>query len=194
MTVAVVLAAGRSTRMGRPKALLERDGEPLVRRTARLLAEAGADRVLVVVADDAVARACDGVATPVRNSDPDRGMLWSLFCALERVPGDAALAVCPCDLPGLTADDVRSVLGVDRPDAIVVPVFDGKRGHPVRFGPKIASDIRTLDPAREGLNALAARHPDRVVAVEAGPGAVTDVDTWDEWTRFVGTVCEEAKL
>lgn len=182
--------------MGEPKSLLEIDGETLLRRTARVLIEGGADSVTVVVADPEIARHAEEFATVVWNREPERGMLSSVQCALAALPAGASLLVCPCDLPGLTPSQVAAVLGADDTDprTIVVPIHAGRRGHPAWFGPELAGDIVGLDSEREGLNALIQRHADRVVEVPvADDGPITDVDTQVEWKAFLQHARKEVR-
>jgi molybdenum cofactor cytidylyltransferase len=113
--VALVLAAGGSRRLGRPKQLLTRDGEPLVHRTVRLALESGASRVLLVVgAEHERVRAtvadldCDLVANP----DWTRGLGSSLQAAAPRVRVSCGrpVLVLPCDLPGLEASHLHALV------------------------------------------------------------------------------------
>lgn len=112
--VALVLAAGGSTRLGRPKQLLTRDGETLVHRAARLAGESGAAQVVVVVGAhaDAVADAlrdlaCELLANP---HWPD-GLSASLRVAAPRIAAAAApVLVMGCDQPGLELAHLHALL------------------------------------------------------------------------------------
>ena len=112
--VALVLAAGGSRRLGRPKQLLTRDGETLVHRTARLAFESGAGRVLVVLGaarrevEAAVAGlGCEVVANPAW----EQGLAGSLRAAAAHLQAaDGRVLVLPCDLPGLEAAQLRALL------------------------------------------------------------------------------------
>lgn len=113
--VALVLAAGGSRRLGRPKQMLTRDGEPLVHRTVRLAVESGASRVLLVIgAEHEQVRAtvadldCDLVANP----DWTRGLGSSLQAAAPRVraSGGRPVLVLSCDLPGLEASHLHALV------------------------------------------------------------------------------------
>mgnify|MGYP001323085954 FL=1 len=196
--------------MGTPKALLAcppPSGEPLVRRTARVLREGGASTVLLVVAPgetgEAVAAATADLpdVIPVVNPAPERGMLSSVQAGLARLsdPEGPTLAgpsadnlfwvmICPCDLPLLEPAAVRSVLftATYTNARIVAPVFAGKRGHPTAFHVSLWPEMRALVPEEFGLNEILKRHPACVheIAVD-GPGVVTDADTPQEWRAVV---------
>ena len=102
---AVVLAAGGSTRLGRPKQLLTRDGETLVHRAARLALESGAARVLVVVGAHADEVRAAVAALPVEclaNPAWSSGMASSLRLAAEALAShDGATLLLVCDQPAL---------------------------------------------------------------------------------------------
>lgn len=112
--VAVLLAAGGSTRLGRPKQLLTRDGEALVHRAARLLAETAPTRLLVVVGArrDAVVAALAGIdCVIVVNQDWADGVASSLRTAAEALRGiEAPVLACTCDQPALDATHLRGLL------------------------------------------------------------------------------------
>lgn len=112
--VALVLAAGGSRRLGRPKQLLKRDGETLVHRTARLAFESGAGRVLVVAgaARREVEAAVAGLGCElVVNPGWRHGLAGSLRAAAGHLQAaDGPVLVLPCDLPGLEAAQLRALL------------------------------------------------------------------------------------
>jgi molybdenum cofactor cytidylyltransferase len=153
----VVAAAGRSGRMGAPKALLstrrfdpEGVDEPWARRVARMLRDGGATDIVVTVPDDeAVAAAVDAavadVAVTAKNPQPHLGLSGSLFAALDVVEGPVdALLVCPVDAPGLQAAMVRALADAVAAgaDAAVV-VHAGRRGHPVAFASRCFTALRS---------------------------------------------------
>lgn len=192
----IVLAAGCSSRMGpeRNKLVEPIAGRPVVAWPVDAILEAGIDRLLVVVGFEAdrVRAALRGRACRfVEHAGWREGMGSSLARAMgvllaESPPPDAVL-VCVGDLPGLRAADVARVLEAARsaeradgtidPDRIVVPVSEGRRGHPVCFGARHFPAL-ARSSGDEGARALLAKEADRVVRVELGNDAIFgDVDT-----------------
>ncbi len=194
MIAGILLAAGTSARMGGAnKLLLPYRGEPLVCGPARALVDAGLHPVIVVVGHEAgaVARAVDHL--PVRtvvNPDFREGMGASLRAGVEALPPDAvAVAVALGDLPGLSGEMVRAVVEAFRASSrgIAVPVFQGRRGHPVVFDlGRYRAALLGLRGDR-GARAVVAAHPEDVLEVPVNdPGAVEDVDTPEAYEGLEG--------
>lgn len=192
---AVVLAAGASTRMGEPKALLPtRDGRRFVDAVAATARAGGCAGVVVVVGPPhgaAIGAALPSVATAAWNADPSRGMLSSVQAGLLALPAAAAAAlIWPVDIPFVAVATVRAV--VARAAArLVVPVHgaggdDGARGrggHPLGIPRRLFAEVAALDPAR-GLKALLDAHAAEVERLPvADRGVLVDVDTPDDYAR-----------
>ncbi|MEZ5331630.1 MAG: nucleotidyltransferase family protein [Thermoanaerobaculia bacterium] len=195
MTVALVPAAGRSSRMGTPKLLLP-FGETATVLTAYLdaLHAGGVERAVVVVApehESVAALARSRGATVTVNPEPDRGMLSSLRAGLEALgrPDADDLVVGPADFPALRASTVRALLGALEPGAaLAVPTVDGTRGHPLAVAARLAREIPRLDPSI-GLRQLLDRHAEAVVEVAVDdPGALLDVDDDASYRRALDLI------
>lgn len=135
----MVLAAGAGRRFGKPKALVDYGGTLLVDRTAKVLADAGCDPVLVVLgaaADEVRERAELANVTTVLNPDWPTGMGSSLRTALEALQDSEAPAalILPVDMPGIGPEAVRRVAELTSPDALAAASHDGRRSHPVLLG------------------------------------------------------------
>jgi CTP:molybdopterin cytidylyltransferase MocA len=175
----LLLAAGAGRRMGRPKALVEVDGEPLVRRGVRLLADGGCSPVVVVVgaAADEVRALCTGVQV-VEAPDWATGMAASLRAGLRAVRGDACV-VALVDQPGVTAaavERLRAAHRDGRPGAVAA--YDGRPRNPVLLDRAVWAQVAAAAVGDEGARAWLRRHPEQVVAVDCTDvGTPDDVDT-----------------
>ncbi|PXY27584.1 nucleotidyltransferase family protein [Prauserella muralis] len=179
----LLLAAGEGRRFGTPKALVRLDGEALVARAARVLAEGGCEPVVVVLgarAEQARPLVPGGVLV-VEASGWAEGMGASLRAGLGALAGltpapDAAL-VHLVDLPGVGAEVVARLGALAAPDAVARAAYDGVPGHPVLFGRRWwAAIAATAEGDRGARRWLSGR--DDVRLVECGDiGAGTDVDT-----------------
>ena len=192
-----MLAAGNSSRMGRPKALLpaDSDGESFLARMIRILIEGGIEDVVVVLGRDAdlIRAAVPDAARPVRYVDNpayEDGQLSSLLAGLAAVerPDVRAVMVTPVDLPLLEAGTVRTVLAAYRAAggaAIVRPATQGRHGHPVIFDRRLFQALRDADP-NVGARSVVQAHLADVVNVDVSDdGAFIDVDTPADYERFV---------
>ena len=188
---AIVLAAGRGERMGGPKAVLTLRGESFLALAARALARPGVEGVLAVLGHEAdrVAREAalaPGVRTVV-NARYEEGMLSSILAGLDaaEAAGAEAVLVHPVDHPLVDALTVHRVLEALEGGALVaVPTHGGRRGHPAGFARAAWAELRAAAPG-EGARAVLARHPDWIVHVEGGPGAVAGVNTPEDYRRLL---------
>ena len=184
---AVVLAAGRSTRMGGPNKLLaDLGGRPLVRIVTEQALVSKASAVVVVTGHQAeqVRHALDGLkVTFVHNPHFAAGLASSVKAGIGAVPADAdGAVVCLGDMPLIDAaliDRLIEAFAPDRGALIAMPVSDGRRGNPVLWSRRFFSELMRLD-GDIGARHLIARHAEAVaeVAVE-GPSAFLDIDTPD---------------
>lgn len=194
MLPAVILAAGQSARMGRPKALLPLGrSETFLSRSARVLRAAGADEVLVVVGYHAelIREAVEREGLEVRlvdNPQHASGQLSSLIAAIEAVdrPGVPAVLVTLVDVPLVAEQTVRAVIDAYwRTGApIVRPSCDGRHGHPVLFDRAVFGDLRRADPAVGAKAVLRARQDEIVDVPVTDEGAFVDIDTPEAYERL----------
>ena len=172
----VILAAGESRRMGRPKALLEWRGATVLDHMIELVGSV-ADPVIVVVGYHAEAIRAHGVrATLIANPHPERGMLSSLQCGLRAVPVEAeAVLFTPVDIPAVSAGTLQTLAAASSAP-LVVPVFEGRRGHPVRIARPLMDEILALAEGAQARDAIH-RYLDRAIMVEVTDrGVVEDID------------------
>ncbi|HVG45184.1 MAG TPA: nucleotidyltransferase family protein [Longimicrobium sp.] len=193
MIAGIVLAAGRSRRMGRPKAFLQRGGRSFLERTVAALREGGCDPVVVVAgppgdpaADETAQAAARLGATVARNADPESPQVASLRAGLAGLgEGVEAAVVTPVDVPRVDAETVRALAeAFAAGGAPVAQPFDGARhGHPVLFARSVWPELMA-DPLPEGARTVihahaAARAEVRVRALPA------DVDTPEDYRRLL---------
>jgi len=189
---AIVLAAGRGERMGGPKAVLTLRGESFLALVARALARPRVEGVLAVLGHEAdrVAREAavpPGVRTVV-NARYAEGMLSSILAGLDaaEAAGAEAVLVHPVDHPLVEMATVDRILdALERGALVAVATHGGRRGHPAGFARAAWADLRAA-AAEEGARAVLAHHPEWVVHVEGGPGAVAGVNTPEDLRRLGG--------
>ena len=197
MITALILAAGRSRRMGFPKALLRYAGRSLFEIILETVRAADVAAVVVVVGaeDDPSLFSARAARTLVAQTDvpraleprlvvgaPDRHPIDSLRSGLRAVAPDSALLLWPVDQPFASAALVRRLvetLGAS-PDRIVVPVVDGRTAHPVLFGPTVARELGS-PVADHGAHGLVHRDPARLLTVaDDDPRLVAPLNTPEE--------------
>jgi molybdenum cofactor cytidylyltransferase len=184
---AIVLAAGRSTRMGGPNKLLaEIGGRPLVRIVAEQALASRAAPVIVVTGHERakVEAALAGLKLRlVHNPDYAAGLSTSLKAGLAALPPhvDGAI-VCLGDMPQVTAaliDRLAEAFDPERGALVVVPTIEGKRGNPVVWSRRFFPDLMALE-GDVGARHLIATYADVVAEVPVeDAAALTDVDTPD---------------
>ncbi|MGF1610337.1 MAG: NTP transferase domain-containing protein [Kiloniellales bacterium] len=182
---AVVLAAGRSTRMGPVNKLLaDVAGAPMVRRVAEAVLASRAEPVVVVTGHnrDKVEAALTGLGvTTVHNSDYAAGLSTSLHRGLAAVPAEAdGVVVCLGDMPRVSPAVIDRLIAAFNPvegRAICVPTWQGKRGNPVLLARRFFAEIQAV-AGDVGAKALIGEYPEVVAEVPMPDDAVlTDIDT-----------------
>jgi nicotine blue oxidoreductase len=179
----LVLAAGEGRRLGRPKALLELDGETLLERAVRVLRDGGCRPVQVV--SGATQLAIEGVPV-VPNPEWATGMGSSLRAGLAVAEGDAVV-VMVVDTPGIGPDVVRRLLRAHRDGATVaVATYDGRPRNPVLLARQHWPEVAALALGDVGARAFLARHRELVTPVEcADVGDPADIDTAEDLARLL---------
>jgi molybdenum cofactor cytidylyltransferase len=182
---AVVLAAGRSTRMGGPNKLLaEIRGRPLVRIVVEEALASHAKPVIVVVGHERgeVEKALGALPVQiVHNPDFAQGLGTSLKAGIVAVPADADGAiVCLADMPQVDASLLNRLIAAFDPDRvalIVMPTVEGRRGNPVLWSRRFFPDLMAIE-GDVGARHFIGRYSEAVVEVPLeGKAALVDVDT-----------------
>ena len=183
MVSAVVLAAGASTRMGTQKLLLPLGGQPLVRRAAMAVCDAGFDEVLVVVGSEheRVAQALDGL--PVRhvvNPEYATGMGSSFRTAVANLPDSEAAMFALADQPFVTSAEYRRVLDAYRQgQSPIVSVRYGEvMAPPHLFTREFFPELAALE---HGARPVLLRHRERTTILRFAAELLVDVDTPEDY-------------
>jgi molybdenum cofactor cytidylyltransferase len=195
MIPAIVLAAGKSTRMGRPKATLPiGGGDTFLSRIVRTFHDAGVGDVVIVVGHDAhtIMAGPSLAGTGVRfviNPNYESGQLSSMVAGLDAVdvPGVPAALVTLVDVPLVAASTVRAVLErYDTTQAPVVrPTRGAEHGHPVLLSRSLFDPLRRADP-QTGAKLVVRGHAslEGDIAID-DDGAFLDIDTMDVYERVL---------
>jgi molybdenum cofactor cytidylyltransferase len=192
---AIVLAAGKSTRMGRPKAMLPVDGDDtFLTRVVRTFLEAGVDDVVVVLGHEAEAIAASFLGSGLRarlveNPSYEEGQLTSLVAGLSLVdrPGVEATLVTLVDVPLVSPATVRAVIHRYRQTLapIVRPTSGARHGHPFLIDRSLFDALRRADP-ESGAKPIVRAHATATGDFDVDDeGAFADFDTPADYDRIV---------
>jgi molybdenum cofactor cytidylyltransferase len=193
MIAAVVLSAGESSRMGRPKALLPIEGETFIGRIVGLLKRTQIGKILVVLGHNADPLAAAIGALPVEiliNPNYQLGQLSSLQVAVRTLlpdPDCDGMLVHLVDHPYIEASLVDRMIRqfYESKKDIVVPRCRGKRGHPVLFSRRLFGEL--LDaPMDQGAKAVVNAHGAATLEMETDEEGITvDIDTPELYRQYV---------
>jgi molybdenum cofactor cytidylyltransferase len=191
----IVLAAGRSSRMGKRNKLLELvDGKPMVACIAKTALESGAVCPVIVVAGFEANRVADALhgldVTIVNNQHFEQGLSTSLLAGLSALPPDCDGALILLgDMPLIEASDIATLIAAakDR-NAICIPVNNGEMGNPILWGAAYFAEMMRLT-GDSGAKQLLAKHRDSIVEVPIASDRIfTDIDTPSDLARSTKSV------
>src|SRR6266545_882860 len=196
---ALVLAAGASSRMGRPKQLLDWNGRPLARAAAEVALAARLNPLLVVVgaAKAEVADALAGLPLQIiANPDYAAGQSTSLHAGIAALGHDTdAVVVLLGDQPFVTAAIVEQLVAEWRASeaSIVAPTYAGQRGNPVLFARAIFPELLAIQGDQGARAVLAAdRSRVRLIAFD-DPRPLADIDTPEDYERLLSKQKAESR-
>jgi nicotine blue oxidoreductase len=184
----ILLAAGQGSRLGRPKALVELDGQALVTRGIELLRDGGAEPLIVVAG--AVPLDLPGVIG-VHNRDWRTGMGSSLRAGLAALPGSAgAVVIALVDQPLVGPEAVRRLIAAFQAGAVLaVATYGGQPRNPVLIARALWGDAAAAAVGDVGARAFLRAHPELVTPVECGDtGRPDDLDTGADLDRIAGLI------
>jgi molybdenum cofactor cytidylyltransferase len=191
---AIILAAGESTRMGFPKMLLTFNETTMIEKVIANVTESKVDNIIVVLG-----AYCDELIKLIGkldvkwcyNENFKKGMLSSVQCGFRNLPSDyRSVLVFQGDQPLISSGSINTVIEayISSGKGIIIPVYIGKRGHPILIGSKYGNEIEKLSPER-GLRSLAEKFSYDVLEVDTNEaGILTDFDTYDEYKNGINQI------
>lgn len=193
MIIAVVLSAGESSRMGRPKALLPIQGQKFIERIIRVIGQSRVGRTIVVLGHHADQLRGQIEHLPVEvviNPDYRSGQLSSLQAAIRHISDDDrcdGMLVHLVDHPFIDVALVDALIEsfFETKKMIVVPRYKGKRGHPVIFSRQLFGELLNA-PFDQGAKAVVNAHRQETLEIEwPDEGITLDIDTPELYRQHV---------
>ncbi len=178
--------------MGRPKALLDFHGKTFIEEILNNLAAAAISPILIVTSgsNDIKCRLQSTInADWTFNPHPEDGMLSSFRCGIRALgPEKRNIMLCLVDHPAVKLETYKALASRATRDRIVIPVYKGRRGHPVVFGSLFVRDLLEGECA-EGARSVIRAHPEAALEVHVDdPGVTLDIDTPDEYEKLGETL------
>jgi len=193
MINAIVLAAGESKRMGKSKPLLRFNDKTFLDQIISALKVSDVDRITVVLGAKAemIKNSIDLSGTNiVINKDYQKGQLSSLIAAIEDTPQETdAILVCLVDNPFITKEVINKIIAKFREtnNPIIVPVFNGQRGHPTLFSRSLFSELVNA-PEEQGARYVLHSNAEKVLELETSESTIlTGIDTPEDYRFQFGT-------
>ncbi len=186
----VLLAAGGSTRFGRPKQLLPFGGRTLVEHALDILLQSPVDEVIVVLgahAEEIAPLVQKPRVRVVLNPRWEQGQSTSLRAALDALPPECeAMIFAPCDMPWIPPALIGEIIAVWQATGkpLVATMGGQVRGIPALIAREIFDELKGI-PGDQGCRVLIRGNPERVAHVHADPNLLTDIDTPEEYERAI---------
>ncbi len=173
--------------MGHPKALLPIRGTTFLDNILAAISASMASPAIVVVGHhrDEITPSIRSGAVVAFNANYEQGMITSIQTGIRSLPADTDGALLfLVDHPLTHAETINSLIAQFRPGHIILPTFEGRRGHPVLFAREILDEILELPPS-SGANTVVWRNPSRIIEVPVGDsGIVVDIDTPEQYNEL----------
>ena len=195
MIAGIVLAAGQSSRLGRPKQLLPVHGEPLIRHTLRRVLASSLDQVILVIgheADEIRTAVADLPVACVFNADAAAGQSTSVRAGLAALSPDVAAAVFILgDQPGVDPNVIDTLIASWRESGapVVVPRYEDRMGNPVLFDRRLFPELAALEGDSGARPVVRAHHYSGELQVVPVAGkAPPDVDTEADYAALIAAL------
>ena len=197
MIAGIVLAAGRSSRLGRPKQLLPVHGEPLIRHTLRRVLASSLDQVILVVGHEADGVRATVAGLPVEcvfNPDAAAGQSTSVRAGLAALSSEVEAAVFILgDQPGIDPNVIDALIAAWRTSGapVVVPRYEDRMGNPVLFDRQVFPELAALEGDTGARPVVRVYHDsgDLHVVPVAGQ-APPDVDTEADYAALIAALSQ----
>jgi molybdenum cofactor cytidylyltransferase len=190
-TCAIILAAGKSERMGTNKLLLPFHGKPMINKVIDHVQQSEVDHIWIVLGafrDDMLAAIRDLPVNHCFNADYEQGMFTSVQCGFRNMPSSADAAIVYLgDQPMIPAEVTRKIIRAfgQSDKGILIPVYRGRKGHPVLIAKKYKVIIDTLF-APEGMHTFMEKYREDILEVEVQtPGILRDIDTKQDYKNEI---------
>ncbi len=191
MVWAVILAAGESKRMGKPKLLLPFGESTIIGTVVNNTIQSKADKTLVVLGsdEDKVIEKIDDLPVKITvNTNFREGMLSSIQWGFESLPEKTrAVLVVLGDQPSISSSVINKIIDAynQTEKGIVLPVYNKKRGHPVLIDMKYRDEVKQLS-SDIGMHELIHNHAEDVLEVEVGTQRIlNDIDTVEDYNKEI---------
>jgi molybdenum cofactor cytidylyltransferase len=192
MLAAVILSGGASRRMGSPKALLPYQGQSFLEHLLEITVheKIGARRVVLGADAEPIARAVQlQPAEVVLNKNWEQGQLTSIHAALRTLPhGTDGILLCLVDHPLISANLVDCLIAAfySSKSLIVVPAYEGRRGHPVIFSAVLYSELLAA-PLEKGARSVVWAHANEIAEVQTDEqGCLLNLNDADGLAKLQG--------
>lgn len=186
-TAGLILAAGRSSRMGSDKALLDYRGRSFLGHLVYLLLPRVDSVVVVLGHNEKRIREALPASSRIQvavNPNYDQGMLTSLQCGLSQVEDQASSVLWALvDHPAVRGRTLDSLLAAaaDSAAPLVIPRHEGKRGHPIVLSKQVVSDLLDLDPSRSPQDVVRGYYSQACFLDTDDEGILLDIDRPEEY-------------
>ena len=173
--------------MGSPKALLPFQGKTFLENILDAVSRSSVERTIVVVGHHRAE--IEGTVKPpvqvVYNPDYEQGMVTSFQAGIRALPPEASGALLfLVDHPVVDPQTIELLLSQHAPNRIVLPVCEGRRGHPVLFDAVILQEILALSPL-QGANIVVRKDPGRIIQLPVNSrGILADIDTPEDFQKL----------
>jgi CTP:molybdopterin cytidylyltransferase MocA len=189
MNVAIILAAGESRRMGRPKQLLPFGDKTMLECVIDAFRSPRVDEIRVVLgykADEIAAKIAHGQCKIVKNDRYQQGMFTSIQAGLRALPKKARLVlIAVCDQPRLKRETVEILIEKFETERhkILIPSYNGRQGHPPVLRAEYAKEILAMDESMTLKHFYAAHADDITRLVVEDEGSLVDIDDRETYER-----------